>query len=54
MKKLTNITLLLFAVFAIYSCSEEETETPQENPQALNIVETGQTHTLDSGICINK
>jgi uncharacterized surface protein with fasciclin (FAS1) repeats len=41
MKKLTNITLLLFTVFAIYSCSEE-TETPQENPQTLNIVETAQ------------
>lgn len=42
MKKLTNITLLLFTVFAIHSCSEEETETPQENPQILNIVETAQ------------
>ena len=42
MKKLTNITILLFTVFTIYSCSEEETETPQENPQTLNIVETAQ------------
>lgn len=42
MKKLKNISLLLFAVFTIYSCSDEDTETPQENPQTLNIVETAQ------------
>lgn len=33
MKKLKNISLLLFAVFALYSCTEEDTETPKENPQ---------------------
>ena len=42
MKKLKNISLLLFAVFALYSCTEEDTETPKENPQTLNIVETAQ------------
>lgn len=42
MKKLKNISLLLFAVFALYSCTEEDTETPKENPQILNIVETAQ------------
>lgn len=42
MKKLTNISLLLLAVFALYSCTEDDTETPKENPQILNIVETAQ------------
>lgn len=42
MKKIKNISLLFFAVFALYSCTDEDTETPQENPQALNIVETAQ------------
>jgi len=43
MKKLKNISLLLFAILAIYSCTEVDSEIPKENAQASNVEETDQS-----------
>ena len=43
MKKLKNIFLLLFAILAIYSCTEVDSEIPKENPQDSNVAETNQS-----------
>jgi uncharacterized surface protein with fasciclin (FAS1) repeats len=43
MKKLKNISLLLFAILAIYSCTEVDSEIPKENPQESNVAETNQS-----------
>jgi transforming growth factor-beta-induced protein len=40
MKKLKSICLLLFAFFALYSCTEVDSEIPKENPKAPNVEET--------------
>lgn len=37
-----NISLILFAVLALYSCAEVDSETPKENPQSPNVEETDQ------------
>ena len=43
MKKLKNIFLLLFAILAIYSCTEVDSEIPKENLQDSNVAETNQS-----------
>jgi len=37
-----KISLLIFAVLALYSCTEVDSETPKKNPQAPNVEETDQ------------
>jgi len=43
MKKLKNISLILFVVLALHSCTEVVSEIPKENPQDSNVAETNQS-----------
>ncbi len=43
MKKLKNISLILFVILALHSCTEVVSEIPKENPQDSNVAETNQS-----------